>query len=103
MLVTVLGGTGFLGQRVVRHLRDAGFLVRVASRRPEHASASLAGSNTEWVQADINDDSSILAAIHGAFAVVTAVSLYVEHGKDTVRSVHERRLEGLLNLPAKPA
>jgi NADH dehydrogenase len=34
MLVTVFGGTGFLGQRVVRHLRDADFIVRIASRHP---------------------------------------------------------------------
>ena len=90
MLVTVFGGTGFLGRRVVRHLRDADFIVRIASRNPERRPSSFAGdgSNIESVQADINDDSSILAATRGAFAVVNAVSLYVERGKDTFRSVH---------------
>ena len=89
MLVTVFGGTGFLGRRVVRHLRDADFIVRIASRHAERDPSPFAGgSNIELVQADINDDSSILAATHGAFAVVNAVSLYVERGKDTFRSVH---------------
>jgi len=33
--VTVFGGTGFLGRRVVRHLRGHGFSVRIASRHPD--------------------------------------------------------------------
>ena len=33
-IVTVFGGTGFLGRRVVRHLRNHGFSVRIASRHP---------------------------------------------------------------------
>ena len=90
MLVTVFGGTGFLGRRVVRHLQDADFIVRIASRHPERGLSPVAndGSNIESVQADINDDGSILAATRGAYAVVNAVSLYVERGKDTFRSVH---------------
>ena len=35
--VTVIGGTGFLGGRVVRHLLKAGFIVRIASRHPDRA------------------------------------------------------------------
>ena len=90
MLVTVFGGTGFLGRRVVRHLRDANFSVRIASRHPEQGSPPFAGgeSSVESVRADINDDASVLAATRDASAVVNAVSLYVEHGKDTFRSVH---------------
>ena len=34
-VVTVFGGTGFLGRRVVRHLRERDFSVRIASRHPE--------------------------------------------------------------------
>jgi NADH dehydrogenase len=33
--VTVFGGTGFLGRRIVRHLQDADFAVRIASRHPD--------------------------------------------------------------------
>src|SRR5260370_18979532 len=38
-LVTVFGGTGFLGRRIVRHLHDAGFAVRIASRHPDYLAA----------------------------------------------------------------
>jgi hypothetical protein len=34
-IVTAFGGTGFLGRRVVRHLRSHGFSVRIASRHPD--------------------------------------------------------------------
>jgi uncharacterized protein YbjT (DUF2867 family) len=100
MLVTVFGGTGFLGRRVVRHLRDADFTVRIASRHPERTVSLFPDgtSNIESVQADINDDGSILAAIRDAVAVVNAVSLYVEHGRDTFHSVHVEAAERLATL-----
>jgi nucleoside-diphosphate-sugar epimerase len=43
-LVTVFGGTGFLGRRVVRHLREHEFSVRIASRHPDR-SRKLFGSD----------------------------------------------------------
>jgi uncharacterized protein YbjT (DUF2867 family) len=89
-IVTVLGGTGFLGRRIVHHLRDHGIQVRVASRHPERARA-LFGSDdprVEPISADIHDQASIASAIDGAAAVVNAVSLYVEQGGATFHSVH---------------
>src|SRR5262245_56580481 len=40
------------------------------------------------MRADINDEASVAAAVSGAFAVINAISLYVEHGAETFRSVH---------------
>jgi uncharacterized protein YbjT (DUF2867 family) len=100
MLVTVFGGTGFLGRRVVRHLRDADFTVRIASRHPDRSLSLFpeATSTIESVQADINDEGSISAALRDAGAVVNAVSLYVEHGRDTFHSVHVEAAERLAKL-----
>jgi uncharacterized protein YbjT (DUF2867 family) len=88
--VTVFGGTGFLGRRVVQHLLDHGFAVRVASRHPERGAQVF--SNTvlalEFVKADVGDDGSVMTAVAGTFGVVNAVSLYVERGNQTFRSVH---------------
>jgi len=94
-LVTVFGGTGFLGRRIVRHLYDAGFAVRMASRHPDRAVMSFpdAGPQFQSVHGDINEDKSVTAAIEGAFAVVNAVSLYVERGRDTFQSVHVNAAE----------
>jgi uncharacterized protein YbjT (DUF2867 family) len=90
-LVTVLGGTGFLGRRVVRHLLDRGFRVRAAVRHPERVPP-LSGPNevgAEAVGADVHDEASVAAALANACAVVNAVSLYVEHGgHETFYAVH---------------
>jgi len=88
--VTVFGGTGFLGRRIVRHLRDADLAVRIASRHQNSADSLFSGdvSAVECVHADVNDDGSVVRAVAGAWGVVNAVSLYVERGKCTFRSVH---------------
>jgi len=82
--VTVFGGTGFVGRRVVRHLRDSAATVRIASRHPARAG----GGNVEQIVADARDERSVEAAVAGADGVVNAISLYVEHGGDTFHSVH---------------
>ncbi len=88
--VAVFGGTGFLGRRVVRHLRKRGFSVRIASRHPDRGAGlfALDDSQLQSVEADINDEQSVARAVAGAYAVVNAVSLYVEHGTETFNSLH---------------
>jgi len=83
--VAVFGGTGFLGRRVVRHLALRHSVRAVARHRPD---AREAEPGPELVQADIKDESSIRAAVTGVFAVVNVVSLYVERGDQTFRSIH---------------
>jgi uncharacterized protein YbjT (DUF2867 family) len=88
-LITVFGGTGFLGRRIVRHLLDRGFQVRSASRHPERlGSASQSDARLETTTADIHDETSVAGALSGAFGAVNAVSLYVERGRVTFDAVH---------------
>ena len=87
-IVTVFGGTGFVGRRIVKHLYV--FLVRIASRHPDRACV-LFGDDEPRLQlmmADIHDDASVAAAIADGYGVVNAVSLYVERGTETFQSVH---------------
>ena len=88
--VTVFGGTGFLGRRIVRHLQNADFAVRIASRHPDRGRSLFSRdvSGIEPFRADVNDDGSVASAVSGAWAVVNAVSLYVEHEQRTFQSVH---------------
>jgi len=82
--ITVFGGTGFLGRRVVRHLRESGATVRIVSRHP----GQVEGDRVERIAADAHDERAVEAAVAGADGVVNAVSLYVERGSETFRSVH---------------
>ena len=82
--VTVFGGTGFLGRRVVHHLRESGATVRIASRHPGQAD----DANVKQIRADAHDERSVEAAVAGADGVVNVISLYVEQGSETFHSVH---------------
>jgi uncharacterized protein YbjT (DUF2867 family) len=64
-------------------LRETGIRVRTVSRH-----RGLGGDGIEQIAADAHDPRSIEAAVAGADSVVNAISLYVEHGADTFRSVH---------------
>ena len=93
--VTVFGGTGFLGRRVVRHLRNHGFSVRIASRHPNRGRElfGLDDPQVQSVEADIHDERSIASALAGVYGAVNAVSLYVERGRETFHSVHVEAAE----------
>src|SRR5215207_9982930 len=89
-LITVFGGTGFLGRRIVKHLLENEFDVRAASRHP-HRTTSTFGLSTPRLtsfRADVHNGAEVTAALEGAYGAVNAVSLYVEHGRETFRAVH---------------
>ena len=94
-IVTVFGGTGFLGRRIVRHLHAKGYFVRVASRHPQPPRADV--PRLRSIAADIRDPTSVAGAIAGAFGVINAVSLYVARGQETFRAVHVTAAERLAN------
>jgi hypothetical protein len=79
-----------LGRRVVRHLRASNFSVRIASRHPDRGYRLFGSDDPQLqsVQADIQDEQSVMAALAGAYGVVNAVSLYVERRLETFHSVH---------------
>ncbi len=86
----MFGGTGFLGRRIVRHLRYREFPVRIASRHPDrgHSQFGPDDPQLQFLETNIQDERSVADAIAGAYGVVNAVSLYVEHGLETFHSVH---------------
>jgi uncharacterized protein YbjT (DUF2867 family) len=89
-VVTVFGGTGFLGRRVVQHLRLHEFCVRVASRHPERGYALLHSDDPhlQLIKVDVHDEQLVADAVANVYGVVNAVSLYVEQGRETFHSVH---------------
>jgi uncharacterized protein YbjT (DUF2867 family) len=81
--VSVFGGTGFLGRRLVQRLATEGATVRVAVRHPEQAWSALPAitrDRIEVLHADVRDQGSVAATVAGADAVVNAVAAYVEKG-----------------------
>jgi len=91
--VSVFGGSGFLGRRVVQRLASEGATVRVAVRHADRARSALHAAGLDRVSvvgADVRDQATVAAALVGADAVVDAVSAYVETGGVTFEGVHEQ-------------
>ena len=85
-LVTVFGGTGFLGRHVVQALARRGYRVRVATRRPDRAFflQPLGGVGQICaVQANLRDPASVARAVAGADHVVNLVGILQEGGRQT--------------------
>ncbi|HBS50146.1 MAG TPA: complex I NDUFA9 subunit family protein [Rhodobacteraceae bacterium] len=89
-LVTIYGGSGFVGRYIARRMAQQGWRVRVAVRRPNEAlfvrPYGVVGQ-VEPVLCNIRDDNSVALAMEGADAVVNCVGILVESGKNRFDSV----------------
>lgn len=90
-LVTVFGGSGFVGGQVVRQLAKAGHRVRVAVRNPNLAyKMRMLGDvgQIEVVQANVRNAPSVARAVDGAEAVVNLVGVLWESGRQKFQTLH---------------
>jgi NADH dehydrogenase len=89
--VTVFGGSGFIGRRIVQALAAEGSHVRVAVRHPERA-AFVRQSGPEGritcVPADVWEEQTVAAAVAGSAAVINTVGHYVENSGATFDAIH---------------
>lgn len=89
-LVTVFGGSGFVGRHVVRALARRGFRVRVAVRRPDlagHLQPLGAVGQIHAVQANLRYPDSVKQAVAGAEIVINCVGILYETGRQKFDSV----------------
>ncbi|UDL94089.1 complex I NDUFA9 subunit family protein [Lichenihabitans sp. PAMC28606] len=90
-IVTVFGGSGFLGRHVVRALARDGWRIRIASRRPDlaiHTQTTGRVGQITAVQANLRYPASLAAALRGADAVINLVGILAEQGKQQFETVH---------------
>ena len=91
-LVTVFGGSGFLGRHVVRALAKRGYRMRVACRRPDLAGHLQPLGNVgqiQPVQANLRVRWSVDRAVQGADHVVNLVGILYETGRQNFSAVHD--------------
>jgi NADH dehydrogenase len=89
-LVTVFGGSGFLGRNVVRALCKRDYRIRVAVRRPElavHLQPAGKVGQVHAVQANLRYPESVAAAMRGSQAVVNLVGILAESGPQSFAAV----------------
>ncbi|MGH6967170.1 MAG: complex I NDUFA9 subunit family protein, partial [Phenylobacterium sp.] len=90
-LVTVFGGSGFVGAQVVRQLAKAGWRIRVAVRNPNLAHAMRLHGDVgqiDIVQANVRNEASLRRALQGAQACVNLVAVMRETGRQGFQAVH---------------
>lgn len=90
-LVTVFGGSGFVGTQAVRYLAKAGWRIRVAVRNPNLGyKMRLLGDvgQIDVVQANIRDEPSIRRALEGATASLNLVGVLYDQGRQRFEAIH---------------
>ena len=90
-LVTIIGGSGFVGRYVVRLLAKKGWRIKIACRNPEQAGFLQPLGNVGQVQAvraNICDARSLRAVIKGSDAIVNLAGILSQSGSQTFEDVH---------------
>jgi len=90
-LVTVFGGSGFVGAQAVRQLAKAGWRIRVAVRNPNLAyRMRMLGDvgQIDLVQANVRNPASVQRALDGATAAVNLVGVLYETGRQGFQAIH---------------
>lgn len=103
-LVTVFGGSGFVGRYVVRALANRGYQIRVAVRRPDLAGHIKPLGNVgqiQLVQANLRFRQSIDAAVNGADIVINLVGILQEFGKQKFSTVQEQGAQAVAEAARK--
>jgi NADH dehydrogenase len=98
MLVTVFGGSGFLGGHVVRALAKRGCRIRVAVRRPDlagHLQPLGRVGQIHAVQANLRYTGSVEVAARGADVVINLVGVLFERGKQRFEAIHTAGAEAV--------
>ncbi len=103
-IVTIFGGSGFIGRYVAQRMARRGWRVRVAVRRPNEAIFVQTYGDVGQVmpiQANVRDDASTRAAIRGADAVVNCVGILFEGGRQSFDAVHAEAAGRIARIAAE--
>lgn len=102
-LVTIFGGSGFVGRYIARRMAKEGWRVRVAVRRPNEAlfvkPYGVVGQ-VEPILANIRDDASVRAAIHASDAVINCVGTFDVGGKNNFQAVQNEGAARIAQIAA---
>lgn len=95
-VVTVFGGSGFIGRYLVQRLARRGWTIRVAVRHPQAALFLKPYGDVGQIvplAASLQREESVAAAVEGATAVVNLVGILFERRRQTFRAVHVQGAE----------
>jgi uncharacterized protein YbjT (DUF2867 family) len=103
-LVTIYGGSGFIGRHVVRALARSGWRIRVAVRRPDlahHLQPLGRVGQIHAVQANLRYPDSVARAAEGADALVNLVGILYESGRQTFDAIQAQGAATVARIAAE--
>ncbi len=103
-LVTIFGGSGFVGRHIARRMAKEGWRVRVAVRRPNEAMFVKpfgAVGQVEPVFCNVRDDASVQSVVAGADAVVNCVGILSDRGRNTFDAVQHEGADRIARIAAQ--
>ncbi|MCE9521320.1 MAG: complex I NDUFA9 subunit family protein [Alphaproteobacteria bacterium] len=90
-VITVFGGSGFIGRHIVQRLAQAGYRIRVPTRKPSLANHLMSSGKVGQIAlmpADIRNEHDVAAAVAGADIVINLVGILKEGGGRTFGDMH---------------
>ena len=90
-LITIFGGTGFIGGHVVRRLAARGARLRVICRDPAHGARLQPMGNVGQIvveRADLGSETALRRVMHEAFAVINLIGILYETRRQTFEAIH---------------
>lgn len=103
-IVTIFGGSGFVGRYIAQRLAKAGWRVRVAVRRPNealHVKPYGVVGQVEPVFCNIRDDASVRAVLKGADAAVNCVGTFDRKGRNSFQAVQNEGATRIARIAAE--
>lgn len=88
--ITILGGAGFVGSALVTKLEQAGYKVKVLSRRRESSKHLILLPNVQVVECNIVDNLALKQALTGSDAVINLVGILHESSKNSFENIHHQ-------------
>lgn len=97
-IITVFGGSGFLGRSVIQYLAQQGARVRVAVRNTDNANHLRVYGDVGQImpiQVTLNDAKTIEAVCKGSHAVINLLGVLYEKGTSTFEAIHVKAIEDI--------
>src|SRR6202171_1226781 len=102
-LVTIFGGSGFLGRHIVRALANDGWRIRAAVRKANTAHFLLTIGRVGQIQllkANVRDDHAVDGALRGAHAAINLIGILSQSGSQNFRALHAEAAERIAQQAA---
>ncbi|MDX8395753.1 MAG: complex I NDUFA9 subunit family protein [Mariprofundaceae bacterium] len=93
--ICIIGGSGFVGQAIVRQAAHAGFQITVACRHPERARALLV-EGARLCKVNVTHGKGLKEAVEGSDCVINLVGLLFEKGSNTFEQAHAEGTKRIL-------